>query len=1753
MDSSTRGLMDANVRGVSLEPVNDSVKDRESPLDGKENRGWDMQGIGVGCAPDDPVIYAWLQSTGDVQQAEQVFPGDHEIGDSESLGARSTSASNIVVYDRDNAVEALHMLSDASILSPNEAKRIVKMLVKYVEHSDVQRKSMIEREAVLSTQLSQRERELSSLRRGFADEQEVSKGLKKTIDRLMREQEEARMEMSKVKMSMEFSKQKEKAAVEACKKASQQVEDVKRQASMKIDDAHKRLHDLEVNMHLTGWQSEKSPMHRDIAQEPETVLVHVQQPDVVSEMKMSEESKLLRSEMSFMQRKVDKSNTLLNKTTKAAQKIQEKLLAERQKVAALQEERNQLQEQILKLHQKPQGLDSKQVGRLIHDLATARSKVEYLDHEKASLSEQLSLLQNEVSSISEDKRNALQVAESEAAQALSEEQAKCESLQSQISSLLERLEDATNSLKDYEATQACLQDSQKRCAELAANLEREQMSSYQRGMEIERLANAAQACANELMGLREELHEEKIKVQRLENENTGLTGRLEAFSEALSAQEHSSEVIESLAEGRAMVQNRLKQAESDRDILRKKNAEFESRVAETETYVQELEGLLDSLHEDLSQSNSDKSALETSLKLMTNDLEHSKKMNEELNSVVENFKENFDKSQDTVSRLQKELDDTSLQLKTANGEVKNLSEQLLSSGSRIDQLSEEKNGLQQEKGKLEVEIEHLRFSMERLSQHVEDSKSRCTSLEASLKAAEIQCDALRKSNAEAQNDSLSMVDSMNEMSSLIDAVNVLQSRVHELQGLLASSQAKVSRLEDEKHALLREVEIYEGHIINSQEKMTDLRNSNEEVRAEHRQTVNRLDAVLKQLDTLRKDLEHKVVENGDKQSQIVELLAMDASNTEEISSLRETVEEMRRSLSESRERIASLQAEVDESKQENEHLVTEKSNLENLLQEAQGSLTACEGKLVVSTKRIKRLEEATSHIDALAKEFESLRTKHKKLVKQHAQDKELYDDLSQRHDKALDEISTYLSTISNQDERIQNLSMEVAEKNAMVDDLRMSEASLKDDVVRLSSLEPQIELLKHHINEGGSWCDTAAKALEARAKELEVSFMEANMARQDATVLAKQLAEAQEKAKVAEAALAIREASLIEEQDAKDAALDTIEVLKEEIHLLSSQHKEMVDVIEAIKAAEEESTQKYTNACSIIDSLKESIEILKSRAHDSDLETSKLNMSLKHLEETYERIKSENTDLKESTSQLSASLASSSEKLRVTELALQKSDQGSIKLKEDLEETSLLLHEKEAQVENLQMEVGEYKSEMLAQERSHTLLQEQCTILVNELDFLRKALSNDAATSTQLNEVIKFVDDERAQLRSDITNLNKLVDGMRDEFNRARLEVGEIQSSKQEMEDKLFRSMDENRVLSENISTLQKDMAVLEVVRDQLEREALAERDEATRAKLYCKEAEREVTKLKNDYELFNQSMIGRLSALEPILLRIISSIEIKLDVQGDSDECQNLINVPDLPEQSQRLVQSLSKVESYVGKLIGTLDNLSDVEQRCTNLTDSWESEKRAFKVLIRLSLAIASDSLSGTDEASGLYTKAINDSALIQVLDNAGLQHIWQSLSSLAQSKAGFKAYKKIRHLSSQLHEVKCQLQRSTHDLSIEKQSSERLSHAIKGACDYMMEIVSSIEKVSGDAMVPTAFASNDVHPAEEISLCVDTLKTSVHVMLRRYRSMARNISSTKGCVTYKDLKDIDTSQLGKKDENNNVRRNISTSSEKIPAVKI
>jgi len=208
----------------------------------------------------------------------------------------------------------------------------------------------------------------------------------------------------------------------------------------------------------------------------------------------------------------------LLKTSKAAKELQEKLQHERHKVAALEEERTQLHTQLLRIQQQSRGMDPKEVGNLINDLASARSKVERLIEERASLSQQLSALKNEMSESSALQKEVLMQAETEAQNAMKHEQERCEQLQSDMDNLLEKLQQSSQAAESVEESRQALQEVQARYAELKVTLEEEQNNAYMKSMELENLAQAAQACANELMDVREELAEEKTKTQRLLNQ-----------------------------------------------------------------------------------------------------------------------------------------------------------------------------------------------------------------------------------------------------------------------------------------------------------------------------------------------------------------------------------------------------------------------------------------------------------------------------------------------------------------------------------------------------------------------------------------------------------------------------------------------------------------------------------------------------------------------------------------------------------------------------------------------------------------------------------------------------------------------------------------------------------------------------------------------------------------------------------------------------------------------------------------------------------------------------------------------------------------------------------------------------------------------------------------------------------------------------------------------------------------------------------
>ena len=1776
--------------------------------------GWDAHSIDIGWASDDPVMNAWLEqaaahghddvfrsdenmyASGMTLTSKHSSPAPSPLGEKNqrldaspapsTVYSQGSMRSQIVVYDRDNAVEALQMLIGTNEgvpqLSQNEAKGIVKMLVRYIDHNETQRKKMVEKEASLSTELAQKQQVMASMKQGLEDAKEEGRDLKKTIKRLMQQHEETRVDMNSLKMSLEFSKQKEQAALDACKKAGEQVEDVKRRAAVKIDNAHKRLQELEVQMHLAGYAGVAANMNveeSDVDDDADTIIeaeaalkrssagkalvessslarhssndqeaqVYIQKPSIQSMHQNGHEVKLVKSEMALMQRKVDKSNMLLNKTTKAAQKMQEKLSEERRKVAVLQEERSQLKDQIVKLQERPQGMDPKHVGRLVHDLAAARSKVEILDSERARLLNNLASLRDEMSHASEEQKNILLKKESEASKTLEDERAKCEKLQAEVTDLLAKLEDATCSLADLDATRKSLAESQERCAELAGALDQEQRASYDRAMEVDRLAKAAQACANELMSMREELHREKISVQRLETENAGLLGRLEALSEALSAQEHSSEVIESLAEGRALTQSRLKQAEIERDDLRSKVSAHESKLADAESYIEEMEGLLDSLHEDLSKSQNEKNQLEISLNSAKNDVEHASNQISELENLLKGSKDQYEDAQDTVATCQRQLQEHATSLANADAEVDSLSKKLETAEQRISQLVDEKIILAQDKGKLQVEVEQLNASISRMEQHVEDGRSRVLSLEASLKAAEIQCDALRKSNSDAQKDSLSMVDSMCEMSNLIDALNSLQTRVQELQAALASSQMKVSKLEDEKSALAKEVKVYESHMAKSQEMMVEMRNVNEEDNAKFLQVTRRLDTVTLQLEATRKDLEQKAAENADQHAQIVDLLSIDAEKTDAISSLKERMKSLKKSLSESRKRVSSLEGELDLCKDDNETLSKAKSSLEDALQESKQSLNSSEAKLVVSQKRVQKLEEATKHINALAKEFESLRNKHGKILKQQARDKETFDMLSKKYDEAVNSLEAKSLAIQEKDKQLQQLMAELDARDEEIRELQESREILAEEVSRLSSLEDQVALLKEHIADGGSWCETAAATLEARSKEVHAALEEARTARRDAMLLSEQLASAQERASAAESSLAICKENLSDVEMARDAALQTLEVMKEEINILSTQHKEMIDITETVKQAEEDTACMYEDASSRIVDLQKSINDLKEELQGSRMKNSELTVSLECLKESNGQTKMDNDSLKSSVQQLNEALVIKTNQLHASELELHRLENLCGQLKKSLEETTACLTEKESEVECLQSDLIEYKDASIRESKAAMLLQEQRQVLENELKFLQTTLLHDSVTSGQLEEVIKFIGEERTQLRSDINSLNLLVEGMRAELNKTRAECRNLYTSKDEVDRKLMEAMDENKILSEHLSSLQRDMAVLEVVKDQLEREAVSERDEATRSRLYCKEAEQEVAKLKSDYALFNQAVHGRMDAFEPIIQRIESFLSSSLGNEEEMDS--DLINVPDISEQGTRILRSLQRVEGRVSKMVSSMESLNESVSNHAGLVELWENERQMFKLVIKLALTIALDNIAGTDSASTLHEGIAGDIESRETIKSSGLEQVWESLSKLVESKAGQKSATKLKSLASRLAESEKELKNASRALSEEQVRSERFEETLRRSVGSILEVTKSIEEISGD-VVCTKFAISDCNSVQAMDLCIDSLKASVSIMLRRYRSMARNIGSIMSTKTLKQTGNV--GQLNSKDQP--VRRNISTaSSEKIPAVKL
>ena len=169
--------------------------------------------------------------------------------------------------------------------------------------------------------------------------------------------------------------------------------------------------------------------------------------------------------------------------------------------------------------------------------------------------------------------------------------------------------------------------------------------------------------------------------------------------------------------------------------------------------------------------------------------------------------------------------------------------------------------------------------------------------------------------------------------------------------------------------------------------------------------------------------------------------------------------------------------------------------------------------------------------------------------------------------------------------------------------------------------------------------------------------------------------------------------------------------------------------------------------------------------------------------------------------------------------------------------------------------------------------------------------------------------------------------------------------------------------------------------------------------------------------------------------------------------------------------------------------------------------------------------------------------------ILGAVGLQDIWDSLAKLVMNKTGLKSAKRLQHLSTELLDAKASLKSTAIDLAAERERSGRMLDAMEGACRTMTDLRISLDGV-GDSRSESVSvdlgAGQGCDLVQEVALCVDMLKTSVSIVLRRYRSMARSVGSLSiSTKTPAVARHVVAKGAG-------VRRSESTESYKIGAIK-
>jgi chromosome segregation ATPase len=1252
--------------------------------------------------------------------------------------------------------------------------------------------------------------------------------------------------------------------------------------------------------------------HNQVAKENDVV----ENVHIARQRQHATEERLLRSEIGTLERKCERADHMLVKVNHAMRVLQHKLQKERQTAAALQEEKCLLQSQLLAAQERPQGLDPEQLGALLQELAQSRARVETLAEQRATLEARLKAAEGQLTATDRDYAELHAAAEQEASDRLHQAQAERQALELKIDELTKQLHTATDAAVQLQNTKDALQDAQSRCGYLAAELEAERMVATDRAAEIENLTGLAQAFAAELMTAREEEQAEKAHVEQLIHENAGLEGRVEALREAVGRLERDEDVLESLAEGQADLQGRLRQAES---------AASGARAA------------MEAARIDL-QTQSDYAAeLERTIEVLKSELSAAEEHNQTLQAAASGAAEQLIELTQSHEALQKELESAAGELGVATRDSGELVQRIMAAEARAHEAELRAASLQ---GSLEAsearegalagdiheigaaaeeaatEAASLRSLVSELRLERDEARARIDRLDANIQALNIECEALRRTSAAAEGTSQQLVDNMCDMSGLIDAVAALQERNRLLQEECEAAAVRAVRAESDRDATAVERASVHRELGFERERLGAVEAAHEILQHGHEALRADYAVASRQLESLNEVHAELRREHAELQQRELELRAAAASATAEGHRLCEEADRLSLALAQAHSQTNLSQTELREVLQQKEKWVQCEQELREKAAVAEKARGLAEGKLVLARQREMKLKEAAGQLRQLQADLEAYLHDSEvlRLEKEAAEDR--CAELTGRCMVLLDQMAVLEEHVVAAGA---DTEQQIAEQDGLREQLYNAVThaeGLQNQIQELAPLPGKLAEMEAERQETAAWCDQMSAQLAATGDDLATVTKELEAAQERCESLGNDLAAAKERAAAAEGAAAAAETGRLEVAAALASAEQALAAFSEGLEHAKQEHVEAMNLLHGAESERDAALERIASTQAELTQLKEENAALETaltstRAAQTAVEEA-LHRRLSELESTSAESSGQSAALEEARRRQIEELQSAVQAGSAACTALAAKVESASKGQQDALEECAELHAENEELEAA-MKVAEKKlaaaetaleeANMMREELSVTcasharaaeLLEMECGVLRGQIEFMQNAQAKDADVSESVRQQLENAYEEQRQLRERLAGAEQaLARGLQEtetalrESEVARRHASTAESRAEEALKAVELAAAETRAAvaaksesERRVTNLEQQLELSELLKEQGQRDMERARDAASeareaaqRAELAAADAERRRLAAVAESELVVRDACARMSSQMNVLERVEAAL----------------------------------------------------------------------------------------------------------------------------------------------------------------------------------------------------------------------------------------------------------------------------------------